>query len=236
MKGESKFWRAVVHSHLLQGIAIGVVKLLFRVKIRDYAMFPAPGPYIIVSNHASHYDLLFGLTGFMDIARHQKHPHRLPVPAAWAGALDMRIVGPILRAVPCVGIERRRGQEAKRMAAVRELVRHVKDGRWLIFSAEGKRQEALGKFEEGPAFVSLLTGVPVLPVTIRGAHNLYSDMNRIPRLWGRVEVVGHPPIDPKEFQSAGGTRDEILARMTAAIRERVSAALDYQVAELPVKK
>jgi 1-acyl-sn-glycerol-3-phosphate acyltransferase len=230
------FWKTVVHSRVTQAVFVGVMKLLFRMRIRDYAMFPAPGPYIIVSNHASHLDLLIGLAGFIDIARHQQHPHRLPVIAAWAGALRMRVLGPLLRAVPCVGIERRRGQEAKRMAAVRELVRHVKDGRWLIFSAEGKRQEELGKFEEGPAFIALLTGVPVLPVTVRGAHNLYSDMKRMPRLWGRVEVVGHPLIDPKQFQSGEASRDEVLAKMTAAIREQVSAALDYGVQELPVRK
>ena len=230
------FWETVVHSRLTQAVFVGVMKLMFRLRIRDYAMFPTPGPCIIVANHASHYDLLIGLAGFMDIARHQRHPHRLPVVAAWAGALRMRVLGPLLRAVPCVGIERRRGQEAKRMAAVRDLIRHVKDGRWLILGAEGKRQEALGKFEEGAAFISLLTGVPIVPVTVRGAHNLYPDMNRLPRLWGRVEVVGHPLIDPKEFAAAGGTRDEVLARMTAAIRERVSAALDYGVAELPARK
>ena len=230
------FWETVVQSRLTQAAFVGVMKLLFRLRIRDYAMFPAPGPYIIVSNHASHLDLLIGLAGFIDIARRQKHPHRLPVVAAWAGALRMRIVGSLLRAVPCVGIVRRRGQEAKRMAAVRELIRHLKAGRWLIFSAEGKRQEALGKFEEGPAFISLLTGVPVLPVTVRGAHNLYPDRNRLPRLWGKVEVVGHPLIDPKKFAAAGGTRDEILARLTAAIRERVGAALDYGVQELPARK
>ena len=154
---------------------------------------------------------------------------RLPVSTLWNGAFAIPIIGSILKAVPCVGIERTRGQEAGRVAALREMIAHLRAGRSLVVGCEGKRDDALNEFEYGAAFLSLHTGVPVVPVSLRGVQGIYTKLSWPERFRGRVEVILHPPLDPAGFEAGGGSRVEIAARFTEAIRNIVAADLDYGV-------
>ena len=63
----------------------------------------------------------------------------------------------------------------------------------MIFP-EGGRGNADGsmrKFKAGAVRMALETGVPILPVTIRGGHRVWPSHNRFPRL-GAVEIIYHP--------------------------------------------
>ncbi len=217
----SWFWRAFVHSRVVQNIYVWVMKGLFGLRIRNLEFVPPPGPYIFPANHGSHYDLFLALAAFRGISG------QVPVSTVWDGAYAIPIIGGILKAVPCIAVDTKPSRDVERMAALREMIAHLRAGRCLIIGSEGERRDQLGEFEGGAALLSLHTGVKIVPVSLRGVQGLFSDLSWPDRYRGKVEIILHAPLDPAEFEAGGGSRAEIVARFTKAIRERVASQLDY---------
>lgn len=218
----SRFWRAFVHSQSVQWVFVRVFKLLFRLRVRNIKGIPWPGTYILAANHGSHYDLFFGVAAFRDFTG------KMPVSTVWDGAYNIPIVGNILKALPCIAVDTRPGHEDDRMASLREMIAHLRAGRSLIIGSEGERRDQLGEFHGGAAFLSMLTRVKVIPISVRGAQGLFSDLSWPDRFRGKVEIILHTPLDPREFESAGGSRAQIIQRFTQAIRQAVAADIDYR--------
>lgn len=217
----SRFWRWFVQSRAVQRFFLWVFKRLFGLRVRNVELVPPPGPYILAANHGSHYDLFLGLAAFYEVTG------ELPVPAAWEGLFDMPVIGGIVKAIPCVAIDNRVEEDTRRVAAIRELAGHLRAGRCIIIACEGERHDQLGEFKHGAAFISLLTGVPVLPISLRGVQSLFKSLSWPDRYRGKVEAILHTPLHPAQFEAVGGTRAEIIERFTQAIREQVAADLDY---------
>jgi 1-acyl-sn-glycerol-3-phosphate acyltransferase len=217
----SWFWRAVVHSRVMQWVFLWAFKRLFGLRVRNIELVPPPGPFILVANHGSHYDLFLGLAAFYEVTR------ALPVPAVWEGVFDLPVIGGIVKAIPSVAIDTRMENDTRRVTAVRELVQHLRAGHCVVIACEGERHDHLGEFKDGAAFLSMLTRVPVLPISLRGVHGLFKSLSWPDRYRGAVEAVLHTPLFPAQFEAVSGPRDEIMARFTRAIREQVAADLDY---------
>jgi 1-acyl-sn-glycerol-3-phosphate acyltransferase len=217
----SWFWRAFVHSHVVQKIYVWMMKKLFGLRIRNLELVPPPGPYIFSANHGSHYDLFLALAAFRDISG------QMPVSTVWDGAYAIPVISGILKALPCIAVDTQPGRDVERMAALREMIAHLRAGRCLVIGSEGERRDQLGEFEGGAALLSLHTGVRIVPVSLRGVRGLFSDLSWPDRYWGKVEIILHAPLDPSEFEAGGGSRAEVVARLTTAIREQVASQLDY---------
>jgi 1-acyl-sn-glycerol-3-phosphate acyltransferase len=216
----SRFVCWFVHARVFRACYTAVMKTFFGLKVRHPERMQPPGPYIVAFNHGSHYDLFFTfalVNGLMG---------EFPAAAVWRGTLEMPIVGPALRALPsvCVGI---RKDKLQRMAATRAIIRLLKQGHTMVMSCEGIRRDTLGEFQPGTAFASLHTGVPVLPISLRGIQGLYSEMSGPDRFWGRVEIVLHPPLHPAEFRPPGRSMDDAIEAMTQAVRRSIASAIDY---------
>jgi 1-acyl-sn-glycerol-3-phosphate acyltransferase len=108
--------------------------------------------------------------------------------------------------------------------AIRRSLEWLRQGGALVIFPEGGRTEqdgALHKFKAGAARVALEAGAPILPVTIRGGHEVWPRGRRWPRLTGRVEIVYHPLLHvamrPGEDARACARRaTEDLARIIGA--------------------
>lgn len=218
-----------MNSRAVQRAFVWVFKRLFGLRIRNMEFALPPGPYIFASNHASHYDLFFALAAFTGVTG------ELPAPVVWRGVFDIPFIGNILRAMPAVAVRHGRGDELDRAASVQEMVGLVRAGHCLLIACEGQRHDTLGVFEQGAAFTSLASGVPVVPASLRGAQGLFNELSGPKRLWGNVEIVLHPPLDPQEFEAAASSQAEAAAKFTQAIRDRVASALDYAVADVVAK-
>jgi 1-acyl-sn-glycerol-3-phosphate acyltransferase len=215
------FWRAVAGSRVVRGAYGWMMRRLFGLQLQNQKLAPLPGPYIIAANHGSHYDLFLGLAAFCNATG------AWPVPVVWCGVAKIPIVGGFLKALPCVWVDHSQGEEADRVTVLREMIGHLRNGRYLLMACEGQRQDALGEFAQGAALAALHTGVAVVPVSLLGVQGLYDEMTRPRRFWGRVEIVIHAPLAPSAFERTNETRAETLARFTTAIREQVASQLDY---------
>lgn len=83
---------------------------------------------------------------------------------------------------------------------------------------EGTRSKdgKLLPLKNGPFFLAMHAGAPVVPVTIRGTHHLLPKSSlRLRR--GQVEVIVHAPLDPRDFASREALREAVRDRITSAL-------------------
>ena len=93
----------------------------------------------------------------------------------------------------------------------------------MTIYVEGKRSfdGKLLPFKKGPFYLAMECGVPVVPVTIVGTHDLMPK-KRFQISPGTVKIVFQDPIPPAEFVD----RDALMERVRAAINK--SLPLEYQ--------
>jgi 1-acyl-sn-glycerol-3-phosphate acyltransferase len=180
---------------------------------------PSHSPCIFVSNHGSHYD------GFFLFAVISRLDPRGLVPVCWDGLLTFPLVGGILRSLAAVPVRSEPGVLMWRVETLRNMIEHIRSGRHIYILPEGRRDDVLGRFHPGAALVALEAGVPLVPVTLRGVQPLFKEVDRFPRLWGRVEVVFHPPVHAAD--AAGLTGEAPAIELMNLARARIVSALDY---------
>jgi 1-acyl-sn-glycerol-3-phosphate acyltransferase len=158
--------------------------------------------YVFMVNHVSNIDpplLLPRIPGRTSVMAKQEL-FRLP------------ILGRAMRLGSLVPVDR--GNRDAGIAAVRAAEAVVKKGIHMTIFVEGHRSfdGKMLPFKKGPFYLAEQCHVPVVPVTITGTHYVMPK-GRFSMKPGLVSVIFHQPIPPAEF----GTRDELMARVRAAI-------------------
>jgi 1-acyl-sn-glycerol-3-phosphate acyltransferase len=210
------WWYAFFRSRLFKGGYELTLRGLFKLRLRGAESLPRSGPMVFCFNHGSHYDLFFML------AVGRRVLGEMPVPVAWQGMLRYPVVGAWLRAWRAVPIPSS-SRITSRSTGLRQMMRHLRDGRSLVVACEGKRLDALGPFRPGAALAALRTGALVVPCSLRGVQPLFKKVPWPRRYWGNVEVYFHPPLDPRSFANAN--------ELTQAIRRAVASQIDYPTQE-----
>ncbi len=78
--------------------------------------------------------------------------------------------------------------------AIKRSLEWLRGGGAVVIFPEGGRCQpdgAMMKFKNGAVRMAAETGVPILPVTIRGAHRVWPNGYRFPR-FAKVEIIFHP--------------------------------------------
>ncbi len=93
-----------------------------------------------------------------------------------------------------------------------EVVREA--GLNLTIYVEGKRSYdgKLLEFKKGPFYLAMEAQVPVVPITIVGTHYVMPK-KRFAIKPGKVEVIFHDPIEPKDF----GNRERLMEKVRSVI-------------------
>jgi 1-acyl-sn-glycerol-3-phosphate acyltransferase len=158
----SSWVRAVAWDQLLRVLVGGV----------GVAGEPPAGPAVVVANHASHAD-----TAALVAALGRRAPVLVVAAgdywSGWRGRLARDVVG-------ILPIARKGGFEALLSAAGE----HLGGGGVVVIYPEGTRTTdgELGRFHAGAARLAAETGVPVVPVGLRGTRALFGKGSRLPDL------------------------------------------------------
>ena len=122
------------------------------------------------------------------------------------------ILGETMRMGSLVPVDR--GNRDAGIAAVREAAEVIRQGINMTIYVEGKRSfdGKLLPFKKGPFYLAEECGVPVVPVTIVGTHQLMPK-KRFEITPGRVKILFHDPIEAKDF----GGRECLMERVRAVI-------------------
>ena len=102
------------------------------------------------------------------------------------------------------------------------------DGLGLIVFPEGTRSAdgMLKAFQPGPARMALLTGTPIVPVAITGAHEVWPRGTSRPRLTGHIRARFYPPVVVEKLENGkemGARIAEINAQVARPIERRLRA-------------
>jgi 1-acyl-sn-glycerol-3-phosphate acyltransferase len=186
-------------------------RILWRVRWRNTSHIPKSGGLIIASNHQTYIDPFW-------ISVPVPRPTRY---LAWDAAFNWPFVGTMLRLFGSWPLQLE-GSDPK---PIRRSLQWIREGGAVVIFPEGGRGNPDGsmrKFKAGAVRMALETGVPILPVTIRGGHRVWPPQNRLPR-FSTVEIIYHPlfVIEQRENEE---TR-QCARRETERLAEIVRSAL-----------
>jgi len=142
--------------------------------------------YIYVSNHSSYFDIPAVLAGVPQDVRlvYKKELEKLPF-FGWGLKLGKTYIA----------IDRRQGTDA--LATLEATAKKIRDGSSVLLFAEGTRSAdgKLQQFKRGPFNLAVRAGIPVVPVTLLGSHDV------LPRdSWkvrpGTIRILLDEPIPP----------------------------------------
>lgn len=154
---------------------------LTRTRVTGLENIPTSGAYIFAGNHASTYDPVLLM-------------NHLPAEVTAVGPGDFKLLFPANLLIEYLGIIRiQRGGADK--DSLKQMMDVLKDGRMLMLFPEGGTWEKrLEDVKAGAAYLSLMTGAPVIPVAIGGTYQVWRKIFS----FQRPEITLHfaPPMLP----------------------------------------
>lgn len=143
------------------------------------------GPCLYVANHQSYFDIPLMVQiidkpiGFVA----KKEMKKVPVMGTW------------VKRINSVFIDRENIREA--LKTISEGIENIKKGYSMFIFPEGTRSKGgpVKDFKKGSLKLATKTGVPIIPITIDGAHNILEATGKIQK--AHVKITVHQPIYTK---------------------------------------
>jgi 1-acyl-sn-glycerol-3-phosphate acyltransferase len=164
------------------------------------------GPFILMSNHQSNFDIL-ALLGTI--------PRRICM-IAKKELFDIPVFGSSMRRGGYIPLDRSDGRKAlKSMDNAAELIRQ---GSSVVMFPEGTRSRdgQLLPFKRGGFMLAVRAGVPVVPVTINGSGRV-NPGGLIELHHGRISVTVHPPLNVPDGLKKGETEEWMMEKVRSII-------------------
>lgn len=167
----------------------------------------SPRPAVFLLNHQSGIDPILACAllrgGFTAVAKREIRRNPL--------------LGPAFALAGVAFVDRKGGGRA--IADLEPALEALRSGLSLAMAPEGTRGSTVGPFKKGAFRLAMAAGAPIVPIVIRGAHDVLPRGGRLMRA-GRVRVDVLPPVP-----TAGWTRDRLDDEI-AAIRRLYLERLD----------
>jgi len=169
---------------LSQALSRAVANCFWKFRVFGLENIPRTGGVLLASNHQS----------FLD-----------PVLVAMVLSREMHFMArrtlfrnPVLRVIivgyNAFAIDR----DSADVKGVKSAIARLEAGNILLVFPEGTRtgDGSIGRMKPGIGVLAERAAVPIVPVLIEGAHEVWPKSRRFPRL-GRISMVSGKPLDPK---------------------------------------
>lgn len=175
--------------------------VLYRVKTTYSERIPEDKGYIICANHVSNIDYLWIAQGF-NKTRFSKF-----CCLAKKEIFKNSFISHLLRDI-CGMIPVDRGK--MNFEVMHTCKKQLQDHWGLLIHPEGTRSHTgeLGVFKKGAATIAIEANVPIIPVYIKGAHEIFPRGRKLPKFFNwqtkhryQVEVIYGEPIEPTGLSS-----------------------------------
>jgi acyl-[acyl-carrier-protein]-phospholipid O-acyltransferase/long-chain-fatty-acid--[acyl-carrier-protein] ligase len=176
-KEEAKVWRWM--AWLVMVVGRGLVRLIYRVQVRELENLPRTGGVVVVANHVSYLDAVL-------LSAVSPRPLRA---VAWGGFQQYPFMRFIFRLFGCLPVTK---TDAR--AGLREAVRALKRGEAVLIFPEGHitRTGWLGELESGYGLLARRAGVPVVPVWLGGLWGSVFSFAEGRFFWKRPRRIPYP--------------------------------------------
>ncbi len=188
------------------------LKLSYSAHKPHQVRFEAGKPYIIMSNHSSLCDIPLILATLPGSIRMLTKKELFDVP----------IWGRGMREAEFISIDRDNRRQALRDLQAAQA--KMASGIILWVAPEGTRSRTgeLGPFKKGGFMLALKTGATIVPVGIRGAHEVLPPKTLNFELGRHAEVRIGKPVDAAKYNSQ--SRDRLMKEIEEQIRELAGLA------------
>ena len=177
------------------------------IKIVGEENIPENDAVVFVSNHQGNFDIPI-LLGYIN------------KPKAFIAKIEMAkfpIVSTWMKYMNCVFMDRKDIRHSLR--SINQGVEYIKKGYSMVVFPEGTRSidGKLGDFKPGSLKLASKSGVPIVPVTVKGSNNIMSKNGFIikPAI---VNLIISAPVDPKAIKDS--------TKLTETIREIIKDNLE----------
>jgi 1-acyl-sn-glycerol-3-phosphate acyltransferase len=198
-----------------------IVKLIWIKEVRGIENIPKTN-FILAANHQSHWDQL--ITGYLCV------PRRF----TYLGQIDkyFGLEGFLRNLAYFIGgvIPIHRYDEESKRRAIRQCIERLKEGEILIIYPEGTRSKD-GKIHEGKtgiAKIYLGSGVPILPIAIKGNFEIMPVGKAFPKFKKIVKINVGKPLEFKTELEVGRNLNfqspeykEICQKITQRVMEEI---------------
>jgi 1-acyl-sn-glycerol-3-phosphate acyltransferase len=203
---------------LLRGgrpLARWIIRRRYDVRVHHPERFPRRGPVVVTANHIGVID------GPLMAIFAPRPVHALTKIEMFEG----RLLGTFLMFSGQIPLDRFRMDPA----AVRISLRVLRDGGAVGVFPEGTRGNGeLDRFQRGAAYLAMVTGAPVVPLTFIGSREPGGHTNSLPPKRSRIDiVVGQPiPVDavpwPRLRNQVSARADDLHQRMLTGLKDALA--------------
>lgn len=200
-------------------IGLTASKILWRIKYHNTENIPLDTTrgLLIVPNHQSYVDPVW-----ISLPIRRKFRYM-----AYDKAFEWFFIGKFIRYLGAFPVS----HEGKAMLrAWRDAKAALADNAALIIFPEGAREFPDGKilpFKSGAIRLAIEAGVPILPVTVRGANKVWAQGMKYPSFFERVEIFYHPLVE-LDAPAAKNELNEYIEKTTAELSEQIGGLLCEQ--------
>ena len=186
-------------------------RLFWGVSYQGVEHIPSGGGVIIAANHQSYGDPFW-------LAVPVKRPIRF---LAWSEVFRWPLVGTAIGFFGAWPLQ----VEGSDPSAIRRSLNWLRNGGAVVIFPEGGRglpDGSMIRMKAGAVRMALEAGVPILPVTVRGANRVWPSSNRLPR-FGKVEIIYHPLMHVEQL--SGEETRACARRETERLSKIIASAL-----------
>ncbi len=198
---------------VVRGAVVGFCRVWFRTEVHGRENVPTTGAFILSAVHRSNTDTPFVAAV---TRRRLRYMGKETLWRSRFGAWFFTTMG---------GFPVERGTADRE--ALRASMTVLERGEPLVMFPEGTRQSGpeVTEMHDGPAYVSLRTGAPIVPVGLGGSERAMPKGVRFPRPVKMVIVIG-PPIAAPPRTEAGRVPRRAVRELTEQLTETIQELFD----------
>jgi 1-acyl-sn-glycerol-3-phosphate acyltransferase len=189
-------------------------RIAFRIKFQGKENVPQHGACLIVPNHITFADPIW-----ITIPLRRRIYYM-----AWDRPFRIPVLGFLMRIFGAFPVR----LDAVDASAGREAIDLLEQGKALVIFPEGGRTRTgdLMQFKPGAFRLALTLGVPIIPVAISGAFEIWPASHLLPRP-GKLSIQYLPPIevDRASEEMSNAQLKQLSRHLAARTREQISARL-----------
>jgi 1-acyl-sn-glycerol-3-phosphate acyltransferase len=200
---------------LLRPFARWLCRLLFKIEFHGVENVPSEGACIITPNHVTYADPIW-IT--IPIKRRIYY-------MAWDKPFEIPILGSLMRWFGAFPVN----LDAVDSGAQKEAKEVLRTGRALVIFPEGGRSKtgSLMPFKMGAFRFALASGVPIVPVSIKGGERVWPVGQFLPHP-GKIIITYHPPIAVEQLPCDTGRHElkQVARQLARRAHDTVASVLD----------